>query len=132
MLDYCWQTVGRALNVDDWAALPEEARTQALFERLYDYLDGERPRMERILRRNPPDGELVESLRRHLRAEITEIMLRCPNANSGPVPFELMAAHYSAAIQLVLEWCFLRRDALTKEQAQRCIEYLLGNLEANT
>lgn len=129
LLDYCWQTVSREVHQTDLSLLPEQLHTQALFERLYDVLDAERERIARILRHNPPDGAMVESMRRFLRAEITQLMLACPYAAQYPVPFELTAAHYANTIQLVLEWCFLRRPPLPKAQAQQYIAFLLGTLE---
>lgn len=129
LLDYCWQTVSREVYPKELFLLPEHLRTQALFARLYDVLDAERARIDRILRHNPPDGVMVESLRRFLRADITQRMLACPCAAQYPVPFELIAAHYANTIQLVLEWCFLRKAPLSKAQAQQYIAFLLGTLE---
>jgi len=37
--------------------------------------------------------------------------------------------HYSNTLQMILEFCFLRKDLISKEEAQISIDYLLVSLE---
>ena len=42
---------------------------------------------------------------------------------------EIIIMHYSNTLQMVLEFCFLRKDSISKEEARISIDYLLGSLE---
>jgi hypothetical protein len=44
------------------------------------------------------------------------------------VPAEMIAEHYSNTIEMLLEWCFVRKNRLKKENALTALDYLLGGL----
>ncbi len=129
LLDYCWGRMAGAIVIDDYPSIPAEKRTYVLFERCYTYLAGYRDAIAKIMRRNPMDGRFVESLRRYIRERIYEIIVTSPCSEKYEVPYELVAEHYANTIQLVLEWCFIRKEQLSKDDALRALHELLEGME---
>ncbi len=81
------------------------------------------------MQHNDLNGRFIESLKKYIFSQVKTVMWECPDQDKYLVPFEMIAAHYSNTLQLVLEWCFFRKDTFSKEQALQSIDYLLGSLE---
>lgn len=77
------------------------------------------------MRKNPMDGRFVDSLRRFMRNETYTIIVNSPCSEKYQVPYELMAEYYANTIQLVLEWCFIRKERMSKESALDDLHFLL-------
>lgn len=129
LMNYCWERIGEEIQVDDYEQIAHEERGLVLFERLYSYMESKQKRIDRILAHNAVDGKMVHSLNQYIRQKILQVILNCPEADTYPVPFELIAEHYSNTLQLILGWCFLKKDKLSKEHAIQYIDYLMGSLE---
>jgi AcrR family transcriptional regulator len=129
LLDYCWQTISDEIQIESYQEYKPEERTQVLFEKLYTFFDKERERIQKIMKHNAIDGALAESLKRYMLFKIRTIMQDCPHVGKYPIPFEIVSAHYSNTLQLILEWCFFQKAVLSKETAWKCMDYLLGTLE---
>lgn len=128
LLNYCWRRVAGDIAIDDYRSIPAEDRTYILFERCYTYLSGYREVIEKIMSHNPLDGRFVESLRRYIKEQIYSIIVNSPCSEKYVVPYELMAEHYANTIQMLLEWCFIRRERMSKEKALNALHYLLEGL----
>ncbi len=128
LLNDCWQKIASDIVIDDYPSIPAEERTSALFERCYTYLSGYRAAIEKIMKHNPMDGRFAESLRKYIREQIYSIIVNSPCSEKYAVPYELMAEHYGNTIQMMLEWCFIRREQMPKEAALEALHYLLGGL----
>lgn len=129
LMEYCWQRIYEELEVGNFADIDHTRRTRVLFGMVYDFMDENRKRINKLLKHNPVDGAMVLSLNRFIRTSIREMILLCPAGNKYPVPFPMIAEHYGNTIQMVLTYCITEDRKVTKEEALAQIEFLLGTLE---
>lgn len=128
LLNYCWTVMMQEVRVEDYSEMKTEERLFIIFERLYDYFDSWRERLGRITAVNPPDGALVVSGTLFVKQQTLKIMMNCPCLSRYPIPYKLVAEHYSNTIQLVIEWCFLWGQISSRQEAEECLRYLLANV----
>ena len=129
LLNYCWIAMLQDIKVDDYPEMMPEERVYIIFDRIYDYFDFYRERLQKIMSSNSLDGALVMSCRLFVKQQTSKIMLDCPYGVTHVIPYELKAEHFSNTIQLIIEWCFLRRKITSKKEAERCLRYLLENIK---
>lgn len=129
LLNYCWTRIARDMVIDDYESLDPDQRTDILFERCYDYLSGYQDNVTKIMEHNSDEGRFAESLRKFVRREIYEILVSCPPSRQYRLSYEQMAEHYANTIQMVLSWCFLRKDRMSKKDALDALHYLLGGIQ---
>ncbi len=129
LLNYCWIAMTQEIKIDDYNEMVPEERVFIIFDRVYDYFDSYRERFEKIMKNNLIDGALAMSFSMFVRQQTTMIMLNCPFKEEHVIPHELMAEHFSNTIQLIIEWCFLRRKITSKKGAEKCLRYLLENIK---
>ena len=128
LLSYSWLRVSQEVKFEDYADMKAEERTAILFTRGYDYLEEKRTAIRKIMKNNPEDGRFVESMRRAIRDQIYEIIIHTPCSEKYKLPYEMIAEHYANTIQMVLSWCFLRDEAMSKDDALKAVGYLLEGL----
>lgn len=128
LLNYCWLAMSQKIKIDDYLDMKSEERIYIIFDRLYDYFDSYRERLERIMNVNPLDGALVISCSFYVKQQAVNIMMNTPCTERYSIPFRLVAEHYCNTIQLVIEWSFLRGQLKTKKEAENCLRYLLKNV----
>lgn len=128
LLNYCWILLSKEINIDKYQEIEEEVRLFEVFNRMYDLLDDNRKKVKSIIRANPIDGILVENFRSYLKSRITEIMKNCSCSKRYTIPQEMVAEHYSNTIILVIDWSFLRKEDLSKEQANEYLKTLLAGV----
>ena len=129
LLDYCWENMSKEIKIQDYKSITPEERTQVLFERLYTFFEKKKDTVDRIMSNNEIDGAMAESLKRFMLLKIREILSSCGCVKNKNMPLEMITMHYSNTLQMVLEFCFLRKDSISKEEARISIDYLLGTLE---
>ncbi|MDO5292733.1 MAG: TetR/AcrR family transcriptional regulator [bacterium] len=129
LLNYCWIAMMQDIKVDDYPDMVPEERVYIIFNRVYDYFDSYKERLQKIMMFNSLDGALVMSCSLFVKQQINRIMMDCPFANEHTIPHELLAEHFSNTLQLIIEWCFLRRKITSKEEAEICLRYLLENIK---
>ena len=118
-----------AINIEDYKSIEPDKRTQVLFERLYEFFEKEKDIVNRIMMHNEIDGKMAELLKRFMLLKIREIISSCECVEKHSMQLEIIIMHYSNTLQMVLEFCFLRKDSISKEEARISIDYLLGSLE---
>lgn len=128
LLDYCWYSVTKKANIQDYLSIKPEERAYVLVGRFYDFLDGKRADVDRILRFNKNDGRLLTSMRHYLQKMMLELMKDCPCSKQQGIPYELIVRHYANTIVLVLEWGFLEKEKIDKEVSISTLKYLLKDL----
>lgn len=84
--------------------------------------------IDRLSRHNPAGSAMMQSLDRFIRKIIYRMVTECPFSWKFPVPYELIAQHYSNTVQMLLSACFLDRT-ITKKEATAYMDFLLGTLE---
>ena len=129
LLDYCWKRIARDMVIDDYATLDPDKRMDILFDRCYDYLAGYRDNVEKIMEHNSDEGQFAESLRKTIKQQIYTILINCPPSKKYQLSYEQMAEHFANTIQMILSWCFLRKDQMNKEDALNALHYLLGGIQ---
>ena len=129
LLDCCWENMSVKINIEDYKSVKSDERAQLLFERLYEFFEEQRDVINRIIIHNEIDGAMAESLKRFMLLKIKEIVSSCGCVEKHNIPIEMIIMHYSNTLQMVLEFCFLRKNPISKEQAKISIDYLLGPLE---
>lgn len=125
LLNYCWTAMSREVKIADYPDMQPEERLYIIFDRIYDYFDAYRERLKRIRAVNPQDGALVISCMLFIRQQAVDIMLHTPCTQRYEIPFRLVAEHYCNTMQLVIEWSFMRGEIQSKQEAERCLRYLL-------
>lgn len=129
LLNYCWMTMAQEIELGDYLEIAEEKRIYIIFGRVYDYFDSCKDRLEKIMAHNSLDGALFTSFTLFLRQQVFRLLKDCPFKDKSMIPQELLAEHYSNTLQLVFEWCFLRKKISSKEEAEKCLTYLLSNFQ---
>lgn len=129
LLYYCWENMSIKINIEDYKSIEPDERTQVLFERLYEFFEEEKDIVNRIMIHNEINGAMAESLKRFMLLKIREIVSSCRCVENHNMPLEMITMHYSNTLQMVLEFCFLRKNPISKEEARISIDYLLGSLE---
>lgn len=128
LMDYCWETVCEEIGIADVQGIEHDKRTLTLFDRVYAYMEQNRSVIDRLLRHNPAGSAMMQSLDRFIRKIIYRMVTECPFSCKFPVPYELIAQHYSNTVQMILSACFLDRT-ITKKEATAYMDFLLGTLE---
>lgn len=129
LLNYCWIVMMSEIDIHDYLGMDPDERVFIIFERMYDYFSKCQKRLDRIMKNNTPDGMLAISFNLFVKQQTNQMMSDCPYVTEYKVPQELMAEHYGNTIQLMVEWCFLRKKITSKDEAIKYLRYLLGNLE---
>lgn len=129
MLDYCWETIYTRININSYQNVAAEKQTEYLFDCLYFFMAGEKNQIKRTVKNNSIDGQMADSMKKYIKNKIKEMILNCPEADKYPLPFDMIAEHYANTIWTVLEWSFLCKNPLSKENAKLAVRYLLGTLE---
>lgn len=131
LLDYCWFTVTKEMDIADYASIEHDERTTVLFEHIYEYMMSMEETIDKILRHNNENGQMVQSIKKFMKQKIQEIFLSCPEKEIFKIPYDIAIEHYSNTFELILGKCFLQKDRISKEQAVDCLNFLLGTLERN-
>lgn len=129
LMDYCWETISGQMEILDFLKIDHTERTLVLFEKVYDFMYERRPLIKKLLAHNPVDGAMVMSLNKYIRNTIYRMIIECPASYKYPVPYEIIAEHYSNTACLVLSACFLGGSTISREDALKYIDFLLGTLE---
>lgn len=129
LMDYCWEKIAEEIIADEFLNIKHEERTLTLFERAYSYMNERRGEINKLLRVNPVEGSMVQSLNHFMKKLIYKMIMECPASDHYPMPYEIIAEHYSNTVQLMLEACFLKNEPISKEQAVQYMDFLLGTLE---
>ena len=129
LMDYCWTVIVKDMNLEQYIKIPAEDRTKEIFLMLYDYLDGYRPQIHKILLKNSLNGRCMSSLRLFMRRQIKDIVSRCPYTKDFPLREDVMVDYYAVMIEMLLEKCFLEKIPLSKEEAVQSLGFLLGTIE---
>lgn len=128
LMDYYWQSICEKLQIQNFKNIQHEERTLSLFTTVYDYMEENRNVIDNLLKHNPIDGAMLQSLNKFIKKTIYQIINECEFSYKYPVPFEIIAQHYSNTIQMILSSCFLDKS-ITKKEALSYLDFLLGTLE---
>lgn len=129
LLNYCWIAMMQEIKIDDYPKMKPEERLYIVFDRIYNYFDSYRERLQKIMKCNPLDGALMMSCSLFVKQQTSLIMLDCPYGNTHPIQHQMMAEHYCNTLQLIIEWSFLRKKNISKDEAEKSLRYLLENLK---
>lgn len=129
LLEYCWISISGELEFEKYQSIVPDERLYVIFERTYDLLALKKDLISAITRSNPLDGKLMISFQNFLRKQINIIMSSCPNTSAYPIPYEIIAEHYSNAILLIMKWTFLKDKCKSKKEAIECLRFILGDLQ---
>lgn len=128
LMDYCWKMLCEEIKISDFQDIEHDKRTLVLFDRVYDYMEQKRSAIDRLLKHNPAGGTMMQSLDSFIRKIVFRMVTECQFSYKFPVPYELIAQHYSNTVQMILSACFLDK-AITKKEATAYMDFLLGTLE---
>lgn len=128
LMDYCWEALSEQIKLSDFKNIEHDKRTLTLFDMVYDYMEKNRDSIEKLLRHNTVDGAMLLSLDRFIKKTIYHMVIECPFSYKYPVPYEIVAQHYSNTVQMILSACFLDKT-VTKKEALSYMDFLLGTLE---
>lgn len=128
LMDYCWESISEQIKINDFQSIAHDKRTLALFDMVYDYMEANRRPIDKLLKYNHADGAMLLSLGRYIKKTIYHIVTECPFSYKYPVPYDIIAQHYSNTVQMILSACFLDKS-ITKKEALDYLDFLLGTLE---
>ena len=124
LLEYCWSLIKDRIQLDDAVDVHHPHETFELFGRVYDCFQEHEKLLSKIMAQNPMEGELFASFTRYLSVNVLRIV-ESLNIQSKTIPLPLAVSFYSNTILLVLEYCFLEKKTISKEQAMVYLRYLL-------
>lgn len=128
LMDYCWDAICNQINITNFQEIEHDKRTLVLFNMVYDYLDENRISIDKLLEHNHPDDAMILSLDRYIKKTIYQMICDCPFSYKYPVPYDIIAQHYSNTLQMILSACFIDKS-ISRENAAAYIDFLLGTLE---
>ena len=128
LLSYCWYSIGRQIHLEEYAELDPKKSLYIFFDRAYDFISAHLANILRILKFNSIDTFLMNHFRGYLNTQMRDIFRQCADKKHYEIPFEIVAAHYSNTVLLILEWSFLREKGYSKTQAHAYLKYLLEAL----
>lgn len=128
LLEYCWSVLQDKMDLGDYKEFEPEKRLYEIFNRIYDFLSLNEKKLLQILRVNEIDGELLTNFRIYTKGQILQIMENCSCSQTCEIPYKIIAEHYCNTVMLVLEWCFLRDERLSKIKAHEYLAYLLKDI----
>lgn len=132
LMNYCWSLIAAEIKISDYKHMSCQQQTMEMFTRFYDYVASMEDFISPILKHNSPQGAMLDSLKKYINGVIKEIMNdsnEIDHMSIYPVPFDMIVEHYSSTMAMLLEWCFFRQTKMTKEEALRSLDYLIGTLE---
>ncbi|MCI1903385.1 MAG: TetR/AcrR family transcriptional regulator [Enterococcaceae bacterium] len=131
LLNYCWYVLSSEIKLEEFQNLPTEQLLTIYFDRIYSLLSDEKGRLDKTLRNNGINGQVVNSLKSYLQKQMREIFYICIETHPHPlqdhVPIELLSDHYSNTLILILEWVFFKQNQIDKKEAHQYLMYLLKN-----
>ena len=128
LMDYCWQTVCDKMQLNNDKNTTHDKQTMILFDKTYDYMEKHRSVIDKLIKHNSKDGAMMQSLNRFIQNTIFQMITECPLSYKYPMPYDMIALHYSNTVRMLLSACFLDKK-ITKEQATAYLDFLLGTLE---
>lgn len=128
LMDYCWEALGARIKIDDFQSIDHSERTLALFSMAYDFMEENRSSIDKLLKNNRADGAMLRSFDSYIKKTIYHMVSECEFSYKYPVPYEIIAQHYSNTVQMILTACFMDK-AITKHEAITYMDFLLGTLE---
>lgn len=128
LMNYCWQSTCDKIGLNDMYHISHDKRTLTLFDKTYDYMENHRPVIEKLTKYNQKDGAMMRSLDHFIKNTIFQMISECPLSSKYPMPYKMVAQHYSNTVQMILSACFLDKT-ITKGQATAYMDFLLGTLE---
>ena len=114
-------------NVAIFCAYHEEA-LYIFFDRIYDYSKKNEKKIRGILTHNSEIGYMFSSFQTFMNGKMRELFHSCTMSEKMLIPKEILANHYSNTLLLIWQWCILKNQDCTKEQACAYLRYLVGNL----
>lgn len=128
LMDYCWDALSNQIKITNFHEIEHDKRTIALFNMVYDYMDENRMSIDKLLKHNHQGGAMILSLDKYIKRTIYQMICDCPFSYKYPVPYDIIAQHYSNTIQMILSACFIDKS-ISKKDASAYIDFLLGTLE---
>lgn len=128
LTDYLWEVIGNNIGIFNYNSIDHKERTATLFNYVYDYFLKNRETIDLLLVHNKIDGAMIDSLNKYVKNIIYKMIMDCPYSVKYPVPYEIMAKHYSNTLEMILLRCFVDKN-IKKEEALSYLDFLIGTLE---
>ena len=131
LLTCCWIKLAQAIGFEEFKSLSDSGRkTDALYlfaDRVYDLGSANLPLVQKIVSFNNETGYMFTSLKFFMGNKIRE-MLESGARPDIPVPKEILAAHHSNTLILVMEYAFANLYKCSKEDVKKYLGYFLGSV----
>lgn len=128
LLNYCWLWLTKEIHLEDYQYLPHDKTLHIFFDRIFDFSKENRKKIHSVLTYNSEIGYMFSSFRNFMNSQMRNIFRTCSDAEKSIVPNEVLADHYSNTLLLIWQWCNLKNQNCTKEQAFEYLECLIGNV----
>ena len=126
-----WIKLAQTIGFDEFKSLSDSGRkVDALYlfaDRVYDLGSANLPLVQKIVSFNNETGYMFTSLKFFMGNKIRE-MLESGARPDIPVPKEILAAHHSNTLILVMEYAFSNLEKCTKEDVKKYLGYFLGSM----
>jgi AcrR family transcriptional regulator len=129
LLDCILEKLFYEVSLSDFQTIDPNIRSILLFERAYDVLNRYSEIITNIVKKNDYNGSFLLKVRSSIRGTISYIIENSECIAQFKISKEIVQTHYSNTIELVLEQCFLTIEPITKEDAIKTLDFLLGTLE---
>lgn len=128
LLNYCWIFLTQEIHLEEHNCMPHEETLYIFFDRIYDFSKRNEKKIRSILIYNSEISYMFSSFQNYMNSKIREIFGTCPASGKHDIPQEILAEHYSNTLLLIWQWCILKNQDCTKEQACSYLRNLVENL----
>lgn len=128
LLTCCWIKLSQMIGFEQLKKLGgKEEVIYAFADRVYDLSEANLPLILKIVSFNNESGYMFTSLKFFMGNKIREL-LEQGVYTGNTVPKEILVAHHSNTLVLVMEWAFSNFDKCTKEDIKKYLGSLLGKI----
>lgn len=131
LLTCCWIKLAQMIGFAEFKALSHKGeKMEALYlfaDRVYDLGSENLPLILKIVSFNNETGYMFTSLKSFMGNKIRE-MLESSARTDLPIPKEMLAAHHSNTLMMVMEYAFTNFDKCTKDDVKNYLGIFLGSI----
>lgn len=129
LLTCCWIKLSQIIGFEEFKMLSDKGEKKEILylfaDRVYDLGSANLPLILKIVGFNNETGYMFTSLKFFMGNKIRELLEIGAHSDIS-VPKEIVAAHHSNTLILVMEYAFSNFEKCTKDNVKKYLDYFLG------
>lgn len=128
LLNYYWTTLTSKINLSEHKKINSCEIVPIFYDRIYYLFSKNHMLLNRILRHNPIDSELMDSFNAMFHKTMRVTFVECLDYNNQDIPISIIASHFSNTFLLILQECFMTSQPISQDDGKKYLETLLKDL----